>query len=638
MKQKNRHASSLVAISLQKRQKRSPFQQYEALHASRRPKQLTGQPTPHGRETLNCINVARRLPLQGAIAAAAAGAAHRVITRSPTTIGTGMLVEKRSRSVGRNDFRSGAHFWDLSDLLPWSSRVLPSRSSAATQVSDTNVRLVIGLIFISAIIRVLLASATGFGVDESYTVSNARHFDLSYVDYPPLHAWLVGAWARLLDTESPTLLRLPFIALFGGATWMLFRLTADLFNARAGLWAALALNVAPVFGLAHASWVLPDGPLIFFMLCATRVVAFILFSHAEPLPASRQWLAAGALAGCALLSKYHAMFLLLGVFVFLLTSARYRGVLLSPGPWIAVGVALIVFSPVIIWNLDHHFIGLSFQTDRVTTSVKPNLGRMLTGFGAQAAYLAPWVFAPLAYALIKAALNVRAAPRFRFLVLIASGPILLFAFANLTAKGLPHWPMPGWLFAFPLLGVEMAELERARPQLVRVGFGCAAIALLALAGAVGLNASTGVLTRGAPPARLARIDPTLALLNWSDVGAALSSRGLLAVDTPAVAALSWFDAGKLNYAIGRTTPVLCLCANPQEFRYLSDPARYAGRNILILSSKRDQSGAREALSAWFHAVEALPPIVVHRAGRPAIELAVFRGIALRPPATGAQTP
>jgi hypothetical protein len=515
-------------------------------------------------------------------------------------------------------------------MSTWDSQVRARTVDFSVKITDTNARVVIGLILLSAAFRILLASATGFGVDESYTVANARHFELSYVDYPPLHAWLAGACAKLFGSEIPVLIRLPFIALFGGTTWMLFRLTSDLFSSRAGLWAAFALNVSPVFSLAHGSSVLPDGPLLFFMLLGARVVVSILFSKTEPSRAISQWLMAGALGGLALLSKYHGVFLLLGVFVFLLTCAPARDALRSPGPWLGAVVAVILFIPVVVWNLEHHLVGFFFQLDRVTTSVKPDLGRALGGVVAQAAYLTPWVFAPLAYTLIKAAVRGPATPRSWFLVLIASGPIVGIAAANLTAPVLPHWAMPGWLFAYPLLGAQVADLEAVRPRLVRLGFGYAAVVMLGLAAAVGVNASTGWLTPDASPAVLARIDPTLDLLNWSDVGDALSSRDLITPDTPAVAALNWVEAGKLNYAIGRTTPVLCLCVNPQEFRYLNDSGPYVGMNVLILSSRRDLALIHQSMSSWFEHVETLPPIVVRRAGRPAIELAVFRGVSLRP--------
>src|SRR6185437_1757046 len=111
---------------------------------------------------------------------------------------------------------------------------------------------------------------------------------------PPLHAWIVGIWAWVCGSEAPVIVRMPFIALFAGSTWMMFELASFLFDRRAGLWAALLFNLAPIFTLPHASWVLPDGPLIFFMLSSAYVTARLLFAGAEPSRDLAGWCLAGA--------------------------------------------------------------------------------------------------------------------------------------------------------------------------------------------------------------------------------------------------------------------------------------------------------------------------------------------------------
>ena len=55
---------------------------------------------------------------------------------------------------------------------------------------------------------------------------------------------------------------------------------------------------------------------------------------------ARWWLVAGFCAGLALLSKYHALFFLAGVGIFMLTSARQRFWLATPWPYAAGFLAL----------------------------------------------------------------------------------------------------------------------------------------------------------------------------------------------------------------------------------------------------------------------------------------------------------
>ncbi len=162
-------------------------------------------------------------------------------------------------------------------------------------------RLVILLIVASFALRELLAATTGLGFDKSYMLGNARIFMLSYVDQVPMHLWMAGAARWLTGSEAPGIVRLPFVLAFAGSTWLMFTLTRRLFSARAGLWAVVAFNLAPVFSLSHASWILADGPLIFFLLATANVVAADLRRDADRRTAGRsggRWRVSSAGSRC----------------------------------------------------------------------------------------------------------------------------------------------------------------------------------------------------------------------------------------------------------------------------------------------------------------------------------------------------
>ncbi|MBP6583237.1 MAG: hypothetical protein KA204_07210, partial [Chromatiaceae bacterium] len=52
-------------------------------------------------------------------------------------------------------------------------------------------RAVLALIGAFLVLRLILAATLGLGVDETYTLANARDLSLSYFDHPPLHYWLI---------------------------------------------------------------------------------------------------------------------------------------------------------------------------------------------------------------------------------------------------------------------------------------------------------------------------------------------------------------------------------------------------------------------------------------------------------------
>ena len=168
-------------------------------------------------------------------------------------------------------------------------------------------------------------------------VAAGRHLQLSYFDHPPLAWWMARGASWLAGSEAGLVVRTPFILTFGLTTWLLYRLTSMLFSPRAGLFAAVALNLSPVFGITTGRWVLPDGPLV----CALLAGA-LRFQHA--LRAERPnsllyWVAAGVAAGLALLWKYSAVLILGGALLFLLTDPVQRRWLARPGPYVAAGVA-----------------------------------------------------------------------------------------------------------------------------------------------------------------------------------------------------------------------------------------------------------------------------------------------------------
>ena len=250
------------------------------------------------------------------------------------------------------------------------------------------------LILTTTLIRVVMSWALGLGIDETYMVAASRHLELSYYDHPPIAWWLTHAAMALSGSQAPVVVRLPFILLFALSTWLMARITARLFDSeRAGFWAAFILNLSPVYAVTGGGWVLPDGPLD----CA--LLGFLLFSlRATGLIPSRRpwadWLAAGACAGLAMLSKYNGLLVLAGLPVFLLTTADGRAWLRRPQPWVAGLLALLLFSPVIVWNIEHHWASFAFQGDRAG-GLRFHPLAPLGVWGGEALFVLPWIWVPL---------------------------------------------------------------------------------------------------------------------------------------------------------------------------------------------------------------------------------------------------
>jgi 4-amino-4-deoxy-L-arabinose transferase-like glycosyltransferase len=265
-----------------------------------------------------------------------------------------------------------------------------------TQPLSRASRQVLLIIAVGVAVRLATAAAMGLGMDESYSTAISRDLHLSYFDHPPLHQWIAHLGGEAFGYGRWT--RLPFIALFAGSSWLMFRLTARLFGEAAGMWAALALNLSAFFTLAAGEWVLPDGPLIFCELAAGLVLARILFP--APGETDRPWLLwplAGLWLGLAALSKYQAAPVGIGFALFFLTTPQGRRRLAHPAAWAGALTVLIVASPVLIWNAQHDWVSFAFQGGRGAPRKLALTGPLESLLG-QMALLLPWVAVPLFWA------------------------------------------------------------------------------------------------------------------------------------------------------------------------------------------------------------------------------------------------
>jgi 4-amino-4-deoxy-L-arabinose transferase-like glycosyltransferase len=488
-------------------------------------------------------------------------------------------------------------------------------------------RAVACIIGITAILRVAFALSLGLGVDESYTVATGRLPQLSYFDHPPLAWWLAWGGARLFGEETALAVRLPFIAAFALTTWFMFAVTKRLFGEKAGLWAALTLNCAPALAWTSGTWLLPDGPLNLGLMASCYCLVAALFGAAAAAPL--WWLAAGACAGIAMMSKLHGLFLPAGVFLFLATSKRYRHWLLSPWPYAAAIVALLVFAPAIVWNAGHEWMSFTFQAGRAHGLESRPLAPLLA-LAQQAIYLLPWLWLPLVLCLTDALRRGPQDERQWLLACLAIGPIAAFTLvAAGGARTFPHWAMPGYLLAFPLLGARIAQwLERAQRQAtIWLSATVASVALI-LAAVVGLSYAPWPLLPGTgyPVLRY----PLEEALDWTDLVSALKERQLLGSPGLLVAGTRWLEAGKIDYALRGEMPVICICTDARGYGVLPAPTNELDADVLIVGRNLPMSSVQRLVGGDFSKIDELAPVSITHAGRPVFELSLYFGHNFRP--------
>jgi len=105
------------------------------------------------------------------------------------------------------------------------------------------------------------------------------------------------------------------------------------------------------------------------------------------------WYLAGAALGLGLLSKYTAILIVPGIFLYLILSASQRKWLWTIHPYLGLLLALLIFSPVIIWNYQHDWASFFFQSSsRFSQMHRLRFDYFFQLIGSQLGMLTPYVF------------------------------------------------------------------------------------------------------------------------------------------------------------------------------------------------------------------------------------------------------
>jgi hypothetical protein len=207
-------------------------------------------------------------------------------------------------------------------------------------------------------LRLVAAAFTPLTFDEAYYWMWSKHLAGGYYDHPPMVAVVIRLGTMVAgDTELGV--RLASILLALPMSFAVFRTVEILYGgARVAATATILLNVT-LMAAVGTLIVTPDGPLLV-------ASSFVLFFLAKVLETGRGawWLAVGAAVGAALLSKYTALFFGPAILIWLVSVAKLRRWLLTPWPYLGGLVALVLFTPVILWNADHHWVSFIKQMGR----------------------------------------------------------------------------------------------------------------------------------------------------------------------------------------------------------------------------------------------------------------------------------
>ncbi len=220
--------------------------------------------------------------------------------------------------------------------------------------------------FVIQIVATLVGQRFGYGyfIDELYYIACARRLDFGFVDHPPLAPAILRLNLAIFG-DSLVAIRLPS-AIAGALTalmtgWLAARLGAGRFGQSL---AAICAVAPPIFLVLFNFFSMNSFEILLWT--ALLVVAVVMVERSEP----RLWVVFGALAGIALENKHTVVVLAIGIVVGLALT-RERGLLFTR--WLFVGglVALVLFLPNLLWQVEHGFPSLEFYRNATLLKNRP---------------------------------------------------------------------------------------------------------------------------------------------------------------------------------------------------------------------------------------------------------------------------
>lgn len=197
------------------------------------------------------------------------------------------------------------------------------------------------------LLHMLLSGRYGYFRDELYYLDCARHLSVGYVDMAPLIAWAarialaLGGSLHILRAFPAIAIAL-LIALTMRMTW---RLGGSGF---AQALAGLCILCVPIYMAIDSLFTMNAFEPVFWMAAIYLLIEIVQTGN------SRLWIWFGVLSGLGLMNKHSTAFFGIAVVIGLVLT-EHRREFTKPWIWFGALIALLIFSPNLVWQILHHF-------------------------------------------------------------------------------------------------------------------------------------------------------------------------------------------------------------------------------------------------------------------------------------------
>ena len=295
------------------------------------------------------------------------------------------------------------------------------------------------LFVVATALRFYVINAVPLAPEEAYYWDYAQHPNLSYFDHPPMVAWVCRLGTAIFGDTEFGVRWLSSILMLGTCTAIYFfarvwwpRQTAILTGAGVLLLPGYFIN--SLMGTM-------DAPLVFFW-----AITLLFLSRALHHDQRANWYLAGITTGLALLTKYTAIFLPVGGFLAVVLYKPWRRHLRTVDPYIACIIAIVLFSPVLLWNARHGFASFRFQLYERSALLPLSLAVPMLFIAYQFLIIGPVHTLAAVVALRR---YCQSSPRF-IIAASFSLPLIVAMFVKSFRETHLSWTLPAYLSLLPI--------------------------------------------------------------------------------------------------------------------------------------------------------------------------------------------
>lgn len=298
------------------------------------------------------------------------------------------------------------------------------------------------------VIRLILGWLFPLTADESYYWLWSKHLSLSYIDHPPMIAYI--NYLFTLGHENLFMIRLGanIIVLLTGLT--LYWLTKKIFDEEIAFWSTVLFLIIPHYLIIWLTQFV-ELPLALFWL-----LSIFLLYQAINNNKKIYWLGLTITLGLGYLSKYTMMLFWPALLLYVLMAPEEKIWFRRKEPYLTFIGSLLFFIPVLWWNSQHQWASFVYQSGKLTSD--PLGLNILSFIGDQLVHFSPFILF-LLFPAYRFALKRDKGTK--LLLAFSLLPLMTFFLLSFKVKVWAHWPAAGYLTALPLIIAYLAEYRKS---------------------------------------------------------------------------------------------------------------------------------------------------------------------------------